>query len=41
MPGMQTSLHAVINTAGDYRGISANYSSAGFSRDVHFTFHGA
>jgi cytochrome o ubiquinol oxidase subunit 2 len=39
MPGMQTSLHAVINAPGDYRGISANYSGAGFS-GMHFVFHG-
>jgi cytochrome o ubiquinol oxidase subunit 2 len=39
MPGMETKLHAVINAAGDYRGISANYSGAGFS-GMHFTFHG-
>jgi len=31
MPGMQTQLHAVLNTAGDYEGFSANYSGAGFS----------
>jgi cytochrome o ubiquinol oxidase subunit 2 len=39
MPGMQTALHAVINKAGDYRGISANYSGAGFS-GMHFVFKG-
>lgn len=39
MPGMQTKLHAVINEAGAYKGFSANYSGAGFSR-MHFTFHG-
>jgi len=39
MPGMQTSLHAVINARGDYDGFSANYSGAGFS-DMHFRFHG-
>ena len=26
MPGMETSLHAVINKAGVYQGFSANYS---------------
>lgn len=39
MPGMETKLHAVINEAGTYRGISANYSGAGFS-GMHFRFHG-
>jgi len=39
MPGMQTSLHAVINKAGVFPGFSANYSGAGFS-DMHFKFHG-
>ena len=38
MPGMQTQLHAVANRVGDYGGISANYSGAGFS-DMHFAFH--
>jgi cytochrome o ubiquinol oxidase subunit 2 len=31
MPGMQTQLHAVLNKTGEYEGISANYSGAGFS----------
>ncbi len=31
MPGMETKLHAVLNKAGDYRGMSAHYSGAGFS----------
>lgn len=39
MPGMETSLHAVINQPGDYAGFSANYSGAGFS-GMHFVFHG-
>jgi len=39
MPGMQTELHAVMNSAGDYDGFSANYSGAGFS-DMRFKFHG-
>ena len=39
MPGMQTTLHAVINQAGDYEGFSANYSGAGFS-DMRFRFRG-
>ena len=39
MPAMETRLHAVINTAGDYQGFSANYSGAGFS-GMRFRFHG-
>ena len=39
MPGMETKLHAVINAPGDYQGISANYSGAGFS-GMHFVFKG-
>lgn len=39
MPGMETKLHAVINEPGVYKGISANYSGAGFS-GMHFKFHG-
>ncbi|WP_271206080.1 ubiquinol oxidase subunit II [Methylopila jiangsuensis] len=39
MAGMETKLHAVINTAGVYDGFSANYSGAGFS-DMRFKFHG-
>lgn len=39
MPGMETQLHAVINKAGIYDGLSANYSGAGFS-DMRFKFHG-
>ncbi|GAB2587105.1 ubiquinol oxidase subunit II [Dyella jejuensis] len=39
MPGMQTTLQAVINKPGDYTGFSANYSGAGFSY-MDFTFHG-
>jgi cytochrome o ubiquinol oxidase subunit 2 len=39
MPGMQTVLHAVINTPGDFEGFSANYSGAGFS-GMRFRFHG-
>ena len=39
MPGMETRLHAVINAAGEYDGISANYSGAGFS-GMRFKFHG-
>ncbi|EGF31768.1 Cytochrome O ubiquinol oxidase subunit II [Oxalobacteraceae bacterium IMCC9480] len=39
MPGMQTSLNAVINKPGEFDGFSANYSGAGFS-DMRFKFHG-
>lgn len=39
MPGMETQLHAIINKAGVYDGISAHYSGAGFS-DMRFKFHG-
>lgn len=39
MPGMQTRLHGVINTAGEYKGISSHYSGAGFS-GMHFKVHG-
>lgn len=39
MPGMQTSLNAVINRPGEFEGFSANYSGAGFS-DMRFKFHG-
>lgn len=39
MPGMETKLHAVINRAGVYDGISANYSGEGFS-GMRFKFHG-
>jgi cytochrome o ubiquinol oxidase subunit 2 len=31
MPGMETKLHAVINKAGEYEGLSSNYSGDGFS----------
>lgn len=39
MPGMETQLNAVINKAGDYEGLSGNYSGAGFS-DMRFRFKG-
>ena len=39
MPGMETQLHAVINEPGNFEGISANYSGAGFS-GMRFRFHG-
>lgn len=38
MPGMETTLNAVINKPGQYEGFSANYSGAGFSH-MRFTFH--
>lgn len=39
MPGMETKLHAVFNNPGHYRGLSANYSGAGFS-GMRFDAHG-
>lgn len=39
MPGMQTQLHAIINKPGEFDGLSANYSGAGFS-GMRFKFHG-
>lgn len=39
MPSMETKLHAVINKPGNYQGISANYSGAGFSH-MKFRFYG-
>jgi cytochrome o ubiquinol oxidase subunit 2 len=39
MPGMETTLHAVINAPGNYDGFSANYSGEGFSH-MKFRFHG-
>ena len=39
MPGMETTMHAVINKAGTFDGFSANYSGAGFS-DMRFKMHG-
>lgn len=39
MPGMQTTLHAVLNKSGTYEGFSANYSGAGFS-NMRFKVHG-
>ncbi|MEM1160573.1 MAG: ubiquinol oxidase subunit II [Pseudomonadota bacterium] len=38
MAGMQTELNAVMNEAGTYHGLSANYSGMGFSQ-MHFDFH--
>ena len=39
MPGMRSTLHADLNRPGDYDGMSANYSGAGFS-DMHFRLRG-
>jgi cytochrome o ubiquinol oxidase subunit 2 len=39
MPGMDTTLHAVMNKPGVYDGFSANYSGAGFSQ-MRFKYHG-
>jgi cytochrome o ubiquinol oxidase subunit 2 len=39
MPGMETKLHAVLNRPGDFQGIAAHYSGAGFS-DMKFRMYG-
>ena len=39
MPGMETTLHAVMNKVGVYKGFSSNFSGDGFS-GMHFQFHG-
>lgn len=39
MPGMETTLNAVINEPGTYEGFSANYSGQGFSH-MRFKYHG-
>lgn len=39
MPGMATTLHAVLNKPGTYEGFSANYSGAGFS-NMRFKYSG-
>jgi len=39
MPGMQSSLHAVLNRPVSDEGFSANYSGAGFT-DMRFALHG-
>jgi cytochrome o ubiquinol oxidase subunit 2 len=39
MPGMETSLNAVVNKAGDYKGQSSNFSGDGFSH-MKFAFRG-
>ena len=38
MPGMETTLYAVMNQTGTYDGFSGNYSGSGFS-GMHFAFH--
>lgn len=39
MPGMRSQVHAVLNRPGEYQGLSANYSGAGFS-DMRFRLRG-
>ncbi|SDD42178.1 cytochrome o ubiquinol oxidase subunit 2 [Paracoccus isoporae] len=39
MPSMQTQLHAVINEAGEYKGMASHYNGAGFS-GMNFKFYG-
>lgn len=39
MPGMETTLNAVINEPGEWEGFSANYSGAGFSH-MRFQYRG-
>jgi cytochrome o ubiquinol oxidase subunit 2 len=39
MPGMQTTLNAVLNEPGEFEGFSANYSGAGFSH-MRFKYRG-
>ena len=39
MPGMRSTLHAVINRPGTFEGLSANYSGAGFSH-MRFKLYG-
>lgn len=39
MPGMRSTVHAVLNKPGEYEGFSANYSGAGFS-DMRFKLRG-
>ena len=39
MPGMETTLNAVINEQGEWEGFSANYSGAGFSH-MRFKYRG-
>ncbi|MGI4718082.1 MAG: ubiquinol oxidase subunit II [Janthinobacterium lividum] len=39
MPGMETTLNAVLNKPGQYKGLSANFSGEGFSH-MHFAYKG-
>jgi cytochrome o ubiquinol oxidase subunit 2 len=39
MPGMETQLNAVLNKAGQYKGMSSNFSGDGFSH-MKFAYHG-
>lgn len=39
MPGMETTLNAVLNKTGDYKGFSANFSGEGFSH-MRFAYKG-
>jgi cytochrome o ubiquinol oxidase subunit 2 len=39
MPGMETTLNAVLNKAGDYKGMSSNFSGDGFSH-MKFAYRG-
>src|SRR5690349_21825084 len=39
MPAMETTLNAVINKPGNYKGMSSNFSGDGFSH-MKFAFHG-
>jgi cytochrome o ubiquinol oxidase subunit 2 len=39
MPGMETTLNAVLNKPGDYQGLSANFSGEGFSH-MKFAYKG-
>ena len=39
MPGMRSTMHAVLNKPGKFEGMSANYSGSGFS-DMRFTLYG-
>lgn len=39
MPAMETTLNAVLNKTGDYRGLSGNFSGDGFSH-MHFAYRG-
>jgi cytochrome o ubiquinol oxidase subunit 2 len=39
MPSMETTLNAVLNKTGDYKGLSGNFSGEGFSH-MHFAYKG-